>query len=40
VKPEINAICTIIVAFVAIAIVVASLAAKLSSDRARTPAPL
>src|SRR5438477_2096840 len=40
VKPEINAICTIIVALVAIAIVVASLAAKLSSDRARTPAPL
>jgi putrescine transport system permease protein len=40
VKPEINAICTIIVAFVAVAIVVASLAAKLSSDRAKTPAPL
>src|SRR5947209_5944903 len=40
VKPEINAICTIIVALVAFAIIVASLAAKLSSDRARTPAPL
>jgi putrescine transport system permease protein len=41
VKPEINAICTIIVAFVAVAIIVASLAAKLSWDRAaRTPAPL
>jgi putrescine transport system permease protein len=40
VKPEINAICTIIIGFVAFAIVVASLVAKLSSDRARTPAPL
>ena len=40
VKPEINAICTIIVALVALAIMAASLAAKLSSDRARTPAPL
>ncbi len=40
VKPEINAICTIIVAFVAVAIMVASLVAKLSSDRAKTPAPL
>ncbi len=40
VKPEINAICTIIVGLVALAIVVASLAAKLSSDRAKTPAPL
>jgi putrescine transport system permease protein len=40
VKPEINAICTIIIAFVALAIIVASLAAKLSSDRSKTPAPL
>ena len=40
VKPEINAICTIIIGFVALAIVVASLVAKLSSERARTPAPL
>jgi len=40
VKPEINAICTIIVGFVALAIILASLAAKLSSDRAKTPAPL
>src|SRR6202166_2228812 len=39
VKPEINAICTIIVALVAFAIVVASLVVKLSSDRGETPAP-
>jgi putrescine transport system permease protein len=40
VKPEINAICTIIIALVALAIIVASLAAKLTSERAKTPAPL
>jgi putrescine transport system permease protein len=40
VKPEINAICTLIVAFVAMVIVVASLASKLSSDRGENAAPL
>src|SRR5262249_12511835 len=40
VKPEINAICTIIIALVAVAIVIASLVAKLSSDRAESAAPL
>ncbi len=40
VKPEINAICTLIVAFVAMVIVAASLASKLSSDRGENAAPL
>jgi len=40
VKPEINAICTLIVAFVAMVIVAASLASKLSSDRGESAAPL
>ncbi|HWW46488.1 MAG TPA: ABC transporter permease subunit [Xanthobacteraceae bacterium] len=40
VKPEINAVCTLIVAFVATVIVVASLASKLSNDRGENAAPL
>ncbi|EKS31140.1 ABC transporter permease [Afipia felis] len=40
VKPEINAICTLIVAFVAMVIVAASLASKLSNDRGENAAPL
>src|SRR5438132_2737516 len=40
VKPEINAICTVVIALVALAIVAASLAAKLSSQRAESAAPL
>jgi len=40
VKPEINAICTLIVAFVAMVIVAASLASKLSSQRGENAAPL
>jgi len=40
VKPEINAICTLVIALIAVVIVVASLASKLSSDRGESPAPL
>jgi len=40
VKPEINAICTMIVAAIALAIVAASLASKLSGVRGETAAPL
>lgn len=40
VKPEINAICTLIVGFIAIIIVVASLASKLSSAQGENAAPL
>jgi putrescine transport system permease protein len=40
VKPEINAICTLVIALIAVVIVAASLAAKLSSARAETAAPL
>ena len=40
VKPEINAICTVVIALVALLIVAASLAAKLSSQRAESAAPL
>jgi len=40
VKPEINAICTLIVAFVAMVIVTASLASKLSNERGENAAPL
>jgi len=40
VKPEINAICTLIVGFIAMLIVLASLATKLSSSRAESAAPL
>jgi putrescine transport system permease protein len=40
VKPEINAICTLVVGLIAVLIVVASLASKLSSKRGETAAPL
>ncbi len=40
VKPEINAICTLIVGFIAIIIVAASLASKLSSEQGESAAPL
>ncbi|MGO3930111.1 ABC transporter permease [Rhodopseudomonas pseudopalustris] len=40
VKPEINAICTLIIAVVTIAIVIASLASKLSRGRADSAAPM
>jgi putrescine transport system permease protein len=40
VKPEINAICTLIIAAIALVIVAASLASKLTGVRGETPAPL
>src|SRR5579872_2026970 len=40
VKPEINAICTLVIAFIAVVIIVASLAAKLSSVKGESAAPL
>jgi putrescine transport system permease protein len=40
VKPEINAICTLVIGLIAVVIVVASLAAKLSSAKAESAAPL
>ena len=40
VKPEINAICTLVIALIAAVIVVASLASKLSSTEAKNAAPL
>jgi putrescine transport system permease protein len=40
VKPEINAICTLIIGLIAVVIVAASFAAKLSSARAESAAPL
>lgn len=40
VKPQINAICTLIVAFVALIIVIASLVSKLSASRGESAAPL
>ena len=40
VKPEINAICTLVIGMIAIVIVVASLASKLSSERGESAAPL
>jgi putrescine transport system permease protein len=40
VKPEINAICTLVIALIAAVIVVASFASKLSSTRGETAAPL
>jgi len=40
VKPEINAICTLVVAVVALVIVAASLASKLSSEQGESAAPL
>src|SRR5215470_17724474 len=40
VKPEINAICTLVIALIAMVIVVASLASKLSGQRGESAAPL
>jgi putrescine transport system permease protein len=40
VKPQINAICTLMVAFVAVTIVMASLVSKLSNARGESAAPL
>lgn len=40
VKPEINAICTLVLALIAVVIVVASFASKLSSARGESAAPL
>jgi putrescine transport system permease protein len=40
VKPEINAICTLVIALIAVVIVVASLVSKLSNSRGESAAPL
>lgn len=40
VKPEINAICTLVIALIAVIIVIASLASKLSSSQGESAAPL
>jgi putrescine transport system permease protein len=40
VKPEINAICTLVIALIAVVIVLASLASKLSGERGKSAAPL
>src|ERR1700754_3485248 len=40
VKPEINAICTLVIGLIAIVIVVAPLASKLSSTQAKSAAPM
>ncbi len=40
VKPEINAICTLVIALIAVVIVIASLASKLSSTQGESAAPL
>ncbi|MGH6677870.1 MAG: putrescine ABC transporter permease PotI, partial [Bradyrhizobium sp.] len=40
VKPEINAICALVVALIALVIIGASLASKLSGAKRETPAPL
>lgn len=40
VKPEINAICTLVIALIAVVIVIASLASKLSSSQGDNAAPL
>jgi putrescine transport system permease protein len=40
VKPEINAICTLVVALIAVVIVAASLASKISDARGKSAAPL
>jgi len=40
VKPEINAICTMVIGLIAVVIVIASLASKLSSERGESAAPL
>jgi putrescine transport system permease protein len=40
VKPEINAICTLVIGLIAVVIIVASFASKLSSSRGESAAPL
>ena len=40
VKPEINAICTLVIALIAVVVIIASLVAKLSSARRESAAPL
>jgi len=40
VKPEINAICTLVIGFIAVVIVAASLVSKLSSARGESAAPM
>jgi len=40
VKPEINAICTLVIALIAVVIVVASLVSKLTNTQAKSAAPL
>jgi putrescine transport system permease protein len=40
VKPQINAICTMVIAVIAVVIVIASFASKLSSTRGESAAPL
>jgi putrescine transport system permease protein len=40
VKPEINAICALVVGLIAVVIVVASLVGKLSNSRGESAAPL
>jgi putrescine transport system permease protein len=40
VKPEINAICTLVIVLIAVVIIVASLASKLSNVRRESAAPL
>ena len=40
VKPEINAICTLVIGLIAVVIIVASLASKLSSSQGESAAPL
>jgi len=40
VKPQINAVCTLIVGFVALTIIAASLVSKMSSSRGESAAPL
>lgn len=40
VKPEINAICTLVIVLIAVVIVIASLASKLSSSQGESAAPL
>jgi putrescine transport system permease protein len=40
VKPQINAICTMVIALIAVVIVIASLASKLSSSQGKSAAPL
>jgi len=40
VKPEINAICTLVIGLIAVVIVIASLASKLSSSQGESAAPL